>query len=72
VVLALAQEFGLDVTELTVGESERLVSDMREALADPVFTGGPPPPGRSAAGRLERAGAGAGLPGSAPRLSAKP
>ncbi len=43
VVLALAQEFGLDVTELTVGESERLVSDMREALADPVFTGGPPP-----------------------------
>jgi hypothetical protein len=43
VVLALAQEFGLDVTELTVGESERLVSDMREALADPVFTGGTPP-----------------------------
>jgi len=38
VVLALAQEFGLDVTELTVGESERLVSDMREALADPVFS----------------------------------
>jgi len=38
VVLALAQEFGLDVTELTVGESERLVTDMREALADPVFT----------------------------------
>jgi XRE family transcriptional regulator, fatty acid utilization regulator len=35
VVLALAQEFGLDVTELTVGESERLVTDMREALADP-------------------------------------
>ena len=28
VVLALAQEFGLDVTELTVGESERLVTDM--------------------------------------------
>lgn len=43
VVLALAQEFGLDVTELTVGESERLVSDMREALADPVFTSGAPP-----------------------------
>ncbi|AWD21203.1 helix-turn-helix domain-containing protein [Fuscovulum blasticum] len=43
VVLALAQEFGLDVTELTVGESERLVSDMREALADPVFTSGQPP-----------------------------
>ena len=43
VVLALAQEFGLDVTELTVGESERMVSDMREALADPVFTSGAPP-----------------------------
>lgn len=43
VVLALAQEFGLDVTELTVGESERLVSDMREALADPVFAATTPP-----------------------------
>jgi len=43
VVLGLAQEFGLDVTELTVGESERLVSDMREALADPVFTSATPP-----------------------------
>ncbi len=43
VVLALAQEFGLDVTELTVGESERLVTDMREALADPVFTVASPP-----------------------------
>ena len=43
VVLALAQEFGLDVTELTVGESERMVSDMREALADPVFAPNAPP-----------------------------
>jgi XRE family transcriptional regulator, fatty acid utilization regulator len=43
VVLGLAQEFGLDVTELTVGESERLVTDMREALADPVFTTTAPP-----------------------------
>ncbi len=43
VVLALAQEFGLDVTELTVGESERLVTDMREALADPVFAKAAPP-----------------------------
>ncbi len=43
VVLALAQEFGLDVTELTVGESERLVTDMREALADPVFAATAPP-----------------------------
>lgn len=37
VVLSLAQEFGIDVTELSTGDSERLVSDMREALADPVM-----------------------------------
>ncbi|MEL6463909.1 MAG: short-chain fatty acyl-CoA regulator family protein [Pseudomonadota bacterium] len=43
VVLSLAQEFGLDVTELSSGDGERLVSDMREALADPVFSGGMPP-----------------------------
>jgi predicted transcriptional regulator/DNA-binding XRE family transcriptional regulator len=43
VVLALAQEFGLDVTELSTGDSERLVSDMREALADPVFAEMVPP-----------------------------
>lgn len=38
VVLALAQEFGIDVTELTSGDSERLVSDIREALADPILS----------------------------------
>lgn len=43
VVLALAQEFGFDVTELTTGDSERLVADMREALADPVFGDTAPP-----------------------------
>lgn len=43
VVLSLAQEFGLDVTELSSGDGERLVSDMREALADPVFSNGVPP-----------------------------
>lgn len=43
VVLALAQEFGVDVTQLSVGESERLVTDMREALADPVFGDTDPP-----------------------------
>lgn len=46
VVLALAQEFGFDVTELSSGDAERLVSDMREALADPLFAqneaGAPP------------------------------
>ncbi len=43
VVLALAQEFGFDVTELGSGESARLVSDMREAMADPVFADNAPP-----------------------------
>ncbi|WP_299207185.1 helix-turn-helix transcriptional regulator [uncultured Tateyamaria sp.] len=43
VLLNLAQEFGLDVTELSSGDGERLVSDMREALADPVFSGDMPP-----------------------------
>ena len=43
VVLALAQEFGVDVTELSTGDSERLVSDMREALSDPVFADDMPP-----------------------------
>lgn len=42
VLLALAQEFGFDVTELSQGDAERLVSDMREALADPVFADLPP------------------------------
>jgi predicted transcriptional regulator len=40
--LGLAQEFGLDVTELSVSEGERLVADMREAFADPIFAAAPP------------------------------
>ncbi|MGB5557305.1 MAG: short-chain fatty acyl-CoA regulator family protein [Paracoccaceae bacterium] len=43
VVLALAQEFGFDVTELSTGDAERMVTDMREALADPVFADAAPP-----------------------------
>ncbi|MBT8412221.1 MAG: DUF2083 domain-containing protein, partial [Octadecabacter sp.] len=43
VVLALAQEFGFDVTELQSGDEARLVGDMREALADPIFSGTTPP-----------------------------
>ena len=43
VVLALASEFGFDVTELSTGDAERLVTDMREALADPVFADATPP-----------------------------
>ena len=42
VVLGLAQEFGFDVTELQSGDEARLLGDMREALADPVFTGDAP------------------------------
>ncbi|MEM6311939.1 MAG: short-chain fatty acyl-CoA regulator family protein [Pseudomonadota bacterium] len=38
VILALGTEFDVDVAELSTGDSARLVSDMREALADPVFT----------------------------------
>ena len=45
VVLALAGEFGLDVTELSSGDAERMVVDMREALADPVFADVAPPLG---------------------------
>ncbi|MCY4333334.1 MAG: short-chain fatty acyl-CoA regulator family protein [Litoreibacter sp.] len=37
VVLAMAQEFGFDITQLRTGEAGRMVSDMREALSDPVF-----------------------------------
>ncbi len=37
VILALVQEFDFDVSELAVGEGERMVSDLREALADPIF-----------------------------------
>ncbi|MEP5151962.1 short-chain fatty acyl-CoA regulator family protein [Planktotalea sp.] len=43
VVLALAQEFGFDITELSSGDAERLVTDMREALADPVLDSLEPP-----------------------------
>ncbi|MBL4807405.1 MAG: DUF2083 domain-containing protein [Rhodobacteraceae bacterium] len=43
VVLAMAQEFGFDVTQLSVGEADRMVVDMREALADPVFGDDTPP-----------------------------
>ncbi|MDP7185720.1 MAG: short-chain fatty acyl-CoA regulator family protein [Paracoccaceae bacterium] len=43
VLLGLVQEFGFDVTELSSGDGERMVSDMREALADPVFADTQPP-----------------------------
>lgn len=37
VVLTLAQEFAFDVTQLADGDAQRVVSDLREALADPIF-----------------------------------
>ena len=37
VVLALASEFGLDVTELNSSDAARLVADMAEVTSDPVF-----------------------------------
>jgi len=43
VVLALASEFGFDVTELSAGDAERLVSDMHEAMGDPVLAEHPVP-----------------------------
>ena len=41
VILSLAREFAFDVTELGSDGAERLVIDMREALADPVFAQAP-------------------------------
>ncbi len=43
VVLSLAGDFGMDVTELATGDADRVVSDMREALADPIFNDASPP-----------------------------
>ncbi|MGM0586752.1 MAG: helix-turn-helix domain-containing protein [Pseudomonadota bacterium] len=43
VVLALAQRFDVQLSTLSVGESDRLTADMAEALADPVFDGARPP-----------------------------
>ncbi len=43
VVLSMAQEFDFDITELRPGEAERMVTDMREALSDPVFDDQTPP-----------------------------
>ena len=53
VVLALASAFGIDVTELAAGSTERMVADMREAFADPVF-GAAAAARRHPARRLER------------------
>ena len=39
VLLALAQAFSVDIGSFVQEDSERLVSDLKEALADPVFSG---------------------------------
>lgn len=44
VVLALAQEFGVDVAGLASNDADRLVSDLREVLADDAFAGLDPGP----------------------------
>jgi predicted transcriptional regulator len=43
VVLGMASEFGFDVTELSTGDAERMVTDMSEALSDPIFAEIAPP-----------------------------
>ncbi|KNG92537.1 helix-turn-helix domain-containing protein [Pseudaestuariivita atlantica] len=43
VLLALAQDFGVDIASFGSGATERLVSDLSEVLADPVFDGDSPP-----------------------------
>jgi len=42
VVLALASEFGLDVTELNSSDAARLVADLAEVTSDPIFGAAPP------------------------------
>lgn len=42
VLLRLAQEFGVDLKALAAGDAERMVTDLQEALADPVFDTAPP------------------------------
>ncbi|WP_208347301.1 helix-turn-helix domain-containing protein [Pseudaestuariivita rosea] len=43
VVLALAAEFGFNVRELSAGDTGRIVMDLQEVLADPVFGDVAPP-----------------------------
>ena len=43
VILALVQEFDFDVSELAMGEGERIVTDLREVFADPMFKDAVPP-----------------------------
>ncbi|MBN9034675.1 MAG: DUF2083 domain-containing protein [Rhizobiales bacterium] len=42
VLLALAEQFRLDISDLATGESERLLSALSETLGDPLFDGHAP------------------------------
>ena len=42
VLLALAEAFSVDIATLSVNDSDRLLADMAEALADPLFKGEQP------------------------------
>ncbi|WP_347267212.1 short-chain fatty acyl-CoA regulator family protein [Paracoccus sp. (in: a-proteobacteria)] len=42
VLLRLASEFAVDLGAMAVGDAERMVMDMAEALADPLFDSAPP------------------------------
>lgn len=43
VLLALADTFAVDIKDLSGNEDDRLLADLSEALADPLFSGDPPP-----------------------------
>lgn len=42
VLLALAEKFRVDITTLSENDSDRLLADMAEAMADPLFSGEQP------------------------------
>ena len=42
VLLRLASEFSVDLGAMAVGDADRMVLDMAEALADPLFDAAPP------------------------------
>ena len=42
VLLRLASEFSVDLGAMAVGDAERMVVDMAEAFADPLFDAPPP------------------------------
>ncbi len=42
VVLSLAEVFGFDITQLSSGDTARILNDLKEAAADPIFAEDPP------------------------------